>query len=233
MMISAVIPVLNEEACLRRALTSVIDQAGPYEIVVCDGGSYDDSVKVAREMSDRLVVAGGGRGPQICEGIRHCSGEIILILHADTILGPLAFESIRAALCDRSVSGGNFRVIFDGDTDFAIWLTRFYESLRSRGIYYGDSAMFVRRSVYEKIGGMKPLALMEDFEFVKRLERHGGTVCIDAPPVVTSSRRFTSRKRWRIITQWIFIHSMFYLRMPSALLARHYRSASHSPAIND
>jgi len=233
MKISVIIPVLNEKTSLGKVLKAVVEQPKPFEIIVCDGRSEDGSARTALELSNRVVMARGGRGAQICEGIRHASGEVLLVLHADTVIGCSAFERIRTGLRDSDVSGGNFRVVFDGDTEFSTWLTKFYEWLRSKGVYYGDSAIFVRRSVFENIGGIKPLALMEDFDFVRRLERHGGTICIEDPPVVTSSRRFIKRKPWRIVAQWIVIHVMYYLRVSPRYLARLYQSATHSPSAHD
>jgi rSAM/selenodomain-associated transferase 2 len=233
MKISVIIPVLNEKTSLGKVLKAVVEQPKPFEIIVCDGGSEDGSERTALELSDRVVTARGGRGPQICEGIRHASGEVLLVLHADTVIGCSAFERIRTRLRDGAVSGGNFRVVFDGDTEFSTWLTKSYEWLRSKGVYYGDSAIFVRRSVFENIGGIKPLALMEDFDFVRRLERHGGTICIEDPPVVTSSRRFIKRKPWRIVGQWIVLHVMYYLGVSPRYLARQYQSAAHSPSAHD
>ena len=94
--------------------------------------------------------------------------------------------------------GGNFRLIFDGDTSFSRWLTKVSAWLRPLGIYYGDSGIFVRRTIYEALGGFRPIALMEDLDFVRRLERFGETCCIEDPPLITSSRRFDGRRRREI-----------------------------------
>ena len=121
--------------------------------------------------------------------------------------------------------GGNFRLLFDGNEPFSRWLNGFYAWIRSRGVYYGDSGVFVRRSVYEAIGGMRPLALMEDFDFIRRLEKSGRTCCIADPPLVTSSRRFHSRRPAAIVFGWLKIHALFYLGARSETLARLYNSA--------
>ena len=91
--------------------------------------------------------------------------------------------------------------------------------------------VFVRRDVFDRIGGIRPIALMEDYDLTRRLEHQGPTVCISQPPVVTSSRRFDGRKPWRIFTQGLVIHALFYLRVSPDRLARLYRSATHRPAI--
>ena len=66
-------------------------------------------------------------------------------------------------------------MLFDGDDPFSRWLDGFYVWLRSHGFYYGDSGIFVRRDVYDTMGGIRPIALMEDYDFVRRLEAHGNT----------------------------------------------------------
>ncbi len=120
--------------------------------------------------------------------------------------------------------GGNFRLDFDGGTGFDAWLTRFYAWIRARGFYYGDSGIFVRRSVYQLLGGMRPIALMEDYDFVRRLERAGPTICIDDPPLVTSSKRFAGRSPVAIVAGWLRIHALFHLGVSPDRLARIYDS---------
>ena len=130
---------------------------------------------------------------------------------------------------DPDTIGGNFRLLFDGGSDFAEWLTGFYASLRARGLYYGDSAMFIRRRVLNEIGGIPAIALMEDFELNRRMEKKGRTVCIDHPPAITSSRRFENRHPWAIFCQWVWIHAMYYARLSPEWLASSYRSHLHQP----
>ena len=230
MKISVIIPALNEAAALPATLAALATQEGAYEIILCDGSSTDGTLDLARDAGAIIITTARGRGQQLRAGAARATGDVLLFLHADTVLAQGAFDAVREALADPAIGGGNFRVVFDGETDFAAWLTRFYGWFRGHGLYYGDSAIFVRRTVYDAIGGVRPLALMEDYDLVRRLERGSRTVCIDDPPVVTSSRRFDSRKPWRIFTQWLVIHALYYARVRPALLARLYRSASHHPA---
>ena len=85
--------------------------------------------------------------------------------------------------------------------------------------------MFVRREVYDAIGGMRPIALMEDFDFNRRLERVGMTCCIEELPLVTSSRKFEGRRPLGIIWGWLMIHALYYLKIPPDRLARLYYGA--------
>ena len=214
-------------ASLRR---QEIDQQTALEIIVCDGGSTDGTAAFARDAGATIVSTERGRGQQLAAGAKRAMGDVLVFLHADTVLAPGAVRAVSDALADPGIAGGNFRVLFDGPSDFAAWLTGYYAWLRSHALYYGDSVIFVRRTVYDSIGGIKPIALMEDYDLVRRLEAFGQTICIDTPPVVTSSRRFEGRKPWRIYAQWVIIHALYYLRVRPSLLARLYRSAAHRPA---
>lgn len=137
--------------------------------------------------------------------------------------------AIRNSLRDLSIVGGNFRIAFDGDDAFAIWLTGFYAWFRRKGLYYGDSAIFVRRSCYLALGGIRPIALMEDLDFSRRLECCGPTVCIAEPSVKSSSRRFIGRRPVAIFSQWIYLHALYYAGFPPERLARLYNSRRLKP----
>lgn len=232
MLISVIIPTLNEADMLPAALASLLGQRDPVEIIVCDGGSEDGTVSLAHAAGTRIVTTARGRGQQLAAGARLAAGDVLVFLHADTVLAPGALCAIERALAEPSVGGGNFRVLFDGPSAFAAWLTGYYARLRRHALYYGDSVIFVRRTVYDSIGGIRPIALMEDYDLVRRLEAFGPTVCIETPPVVTSSRRFEGRRPWWIYVQWMIIHALYYLRVRPALLARLYRSSAHRPALD-
>jgi len=230
MLISIIIPTLNEALMLPATLASLGRQEGDREIIVCDGGSTDATVDIARDAGATIITTARGRGQQLAAGAARAAADVLVFLHADTVLAPGALQAIGNALADPTIAGGNFRVLFDGPSDFAAWLTEYYARLRSHALYYGDSAIFLRRAVYDSIGGIKPIALMEDYDMVRRLEAFGPTICIDTPPVITSSRRFEGRRPWRIYCQWVMIHALYYLRVRPGLLARLYRSAAHRPA---
>ncbi len=83
----------------------------------------------------------------------------------------------------------------------------------------------MRREVYQRIGGVRPIAVMEDLDFSRRLERAGKTICIDEPAIISSSRRFAGRKPWRIVSGWIVLHTLYYLGVSPERLARLYNSA--------
>jgi rSAM/selenodomain-associated transferase 2 len=224
-MISVVIPTLNEAARLPCLLDSLAREDADHEVIVVDGGSEDETVAIAARRGSMTIGSRPGRGHQLRAGAAIARGTVILFLHADSIVAPRALSAIAEAFkADPRLIGGNFRLLFDGPSGFSRWLTRFYAWLRRHGVYYGDSGLFVRRDVYDALGGIPPIALMEDYAFVRRLERSGPTRCIDDPPLMTSSRRFTRRRPAAIVLNWLLIHALFHLGVPPDRLAALYDS---------
>ncbi len=222
-MISVVIPTLDEEGRLGGLLDALAREPGPTDIVVADGGSRDRTAAVAAAHGARVVEAPRGRGQQLAAGAALARGEILLVRHADMGFPAGSLARIEQALAAAPAAvGGNFRIVFDGDSAFSRRLTRVYNCMRSRGLYYGDSGIFARRAAYDAIGGFRPLAVMEDYDFVARLERHGPTIRIDGPPLVASSRKFTGRPGWRIVWGWLWIHALYHLGVSPDRLARIY-----------
>lgn len=224
-MISVIIPTLNEAGRLGGLLSGLAAQAGGHQIIVADGGSTDGTVGIARRFGVELAPPAGGRGAQLCSGARLARGEILLFLHADTLFPADGLALIGRVLAQTpEIVGGNFRVLFDGQRPFSRWLTRFYAWLRRRGLYYGDSAIFLRRAVFDEIGGLRPIALMEDYDLARRLEKSGPTLCIEQSPVITSSRRFEGRRAPAIVFGWLKIHALYHLGVSPERLARIYGS---------
>jgi rSAM/selenodomain-associated transferase 2 len=224
-MISVVIPTLNEASRLTPLLAALASEPTPHEVIVADGGSADSTRAVAAAFGAAVVVTPPGRGRQIRAGAVRAQGDVLLFLHADSRFPAGGLAAVVRVLAERShCPGGNFRLVFDGADPFSRWLDGFYAFIRARGFYYGDSALFVRRCVYDSLGGMRPLALMEDYDFVRRLERVGQTCSIAEPPLVTSSRRFRGRHPAAIVFGWLGIHALYYLGVDSDVLARLYDS---------
>ncbi len=222
-MISVVVPTLDEASNLARLLGELAREQTPHEVVVVDGGSTDGTADQALAGGARLIHSARGRGRQLADGAAAAEGDPLLFLHADSRFPPGGLAAIRHTLAgDPAPGGGNFRLIFDGDDGFSRRLTRFYAWLRRHNLYYGDSGIFLRREVYDQIGGIRPIALMEDYDLVLRLQRHGPTACIEDPPLVTSSRRFRERHPARIVAGWLAMHALFHLKVPPDRLARWY-----------
>jgi len=225
MLISIIIPTLNEAGRLPSLIGRLASEPVPHEVIVVDGGSEDGTEDAARALGVIAFQSDRGRGQQLKAGCERADGDVLLQLHADTVFPTGGLVALRDALeSDPELIGGNFRILFDGQTRFDDWLNGFYAWFRGYGLYYGDSGIFVRREVYEQIGGVRPIAVMEDLDFSSRLERSGKTACIDEPPVISSSRRFAGRKPWRIVSGWIVLHTLYYLGVSPDRLAVLYNS---------
>ncbi len=225
-LVSVVVPVLDEAAALPGLLDHLAALPGRFEVVVVDGGSRDGSADIAREHPSRPTVCTSepGRARQMNCGATESTGEVLLFLHADTVLPRDAYAAIVAALRDPHVQGGNFALRFDGEDRFSQRLASWYRVQRRAGIYYGDSAVFVRREVFDHLGGYRPLPIMEDYDFVRRLEKRGRTACL-AGPAVTSARRWRALGVPRTVFSWFVIRWLFVAGVSPARLARLYRLA--------
>ncbi len=232
-MISVVIPTLNEAENLQPLLERLLAETVVPEIIVVDGGSDDGTPQVGLSSGVHFIPSPAGRGVQLHAGAAAASGDVLLFLHADCRFPQGGLARIKRVLsANPECIGGNHRLIFDGTDSFSQWLDGFYAWIRSHGVYYGDSGIFVRRAALEAVGGIRPIALMEDFDLVRRLERYGETICISDPPLVTSSRRFEGRHPGAIVWGGLKINALYYLGVPPSRLARIYdseRRADHSP----
>ena len=125
------------------------------------------------------------------------------------------------ALGDAEVIAGNFRVRFDGPRLAARFLTWLYPRLRFFRLCYGDSAIFVRREAYERVGGFKPFPIFEDLDLMRRLRKWGRVVHL-SDVVVTSSRRFEGRSFAVTFARWASLQVLYWLGVKPSTLARFY-----------
>jgi len=222
-LISIVVPVLDEERTIAGLLDHLASLAGRFEVIVADGGSRDATPGLAREHPLRPLVlqATRGRASQCNAGAAASRGSALLFLHADTRLPADAHRSLAEALADPSIAGGNFELQFDGADRFSRLLGAWYAVQRRAGIYYGDSAIWLRRSVFERLGGFLAMAIMEDYDLVRRLERTGRSACLPGP-AHTSARRWQRLGLPRTIASWVVIRWLFIAGVPPARLSRLY-----------
>ena len=220
MRISVVIPTLNEEACLAETLTAVRNLR-PHEILVADGGSTDRTVEIA-SASAQVVPSPKGRGVQQRTAAAKASGDVLWFLHADTTPGPGALTAIQECLQTEKTAGGNFSLCFDGDSRSAGQLTRIYPWLRSLGLCYGDSGIFVRKNVYLEAGGFQAYPLFEDIDLVRRIRRIGAFRTIDET-LTTSSRRFENRNFALMFTEWTALQMLYWAGVSPHRLASLYK----------
>jgi rSAM/selenodomain-associated transferase 2 len=189
--ISIVIPAWNEELELPRTLEALEPGQVAREIIVVDAGSTDRTVAVAQAAGARIVQANRRqRAHQLNLGAQSAAGNILLFLHADTLLPPGGLGQIVRALSCPSIGGGAFARRFDSSAPF-LKMTALLTDLRNGmiGWHLGDQAMFVRRDIFFAAGGFPPFDRFEDLEFSRRLGRCTRLVTL-RPPVVTSARRF-------------------------------------------
>jgi rSAM/selenodomain-associated transferase 2 len=218
--ISIIIPVLNEESTIRPLLESLQDY-GADELLVADGGSVDHTVEIASRHA-RIVHASTGRAVQMNAAAAVASGDVLLFLHADSQLGAAALNVVRSAMADNGIVGGNFDVQYQGKDLVAGAFTRINRWRRWFGIFYGDSGIFCRRSVFQSLGGFLPWPIMEDYEFARRLRRAGRLAYLNEP-IWVSDRRWRKNGLFSTMASWFFIQSLYYAGVPPKHLARLYR----------
>ena len=199
-MVSVVIPTLNEAGSLPAILTALEKAAGgtAYEVIVADGGSTDGTGELAGTLGCRCVRwSRAQRAAQMNAGAALADGSVLLFLHADTLLPVGALAGIEAACARPGVAGGGFARRYDSPSRW-LRLTCWLAEGRNRwfGWHLGDQAIFVRRPVFEQLGGFRDLDLFEDVDFSRRLGRMGSVVTLQ-PPVLTSARRFRRRGPFR------------------------------------
>ncbi len=220
--ISVVIPCLNEAAICQARLAALqgLRSAG-HELILVDGGSDDGTPELARGLVDSLLASPAGRARQMNAGARQASGEILWFLHLDSQVPPEAAGAIGQA----AISGpgwGRFDVRLDGRAPLLRVVERMM-NLRTRltGIVTGDQGLFVRRALFERVGGFPEIALMEDIAISKRLRRIASPARLRGP-LVTSGRRWEREGVLRTVLLMWFLRAAYWLGADPAWLARIY-----------
>ena len=225
--LSIVIPTLNAGGELPGALACLMQgvEAGLVrELVVSDGGSTDGTVALAEEVGARVIPGPPGRGTQIARGVAGSKGDWILILHADTQLGEGWVEAVERLMA-RAASGepraGYFRLRFRAKGVMA-GVTAGWANLRSRlfGLPYGDQGLVLPRVLYEEVGGMPDMPLMEDVAIARRLR--GRLVALDAE-AATSAARYQATGWIRRGARNLWTLARYMMGADPKALARAYR----------
>lgn len=199
--VSVIVPALNEAGAIGALVRSLAEQfeAPSFQVVLADGGSHDGTLDRFRDLTrawtgparraDSVIAASAGRARQMNLGAAAALGEVFLFLHADTLLPSRGLAAVTESLADPRVAGGGFRLAYR-EPDRRLRIIAGWATIRSRilGIHYGDQAIFVRRRVFERLGGFPDIPLFEDLRF-SRLLRRAGRVRTLPIAVATSGRR--------------------------------------------
>jgi len=221
--ISVIIPALNEAGNIVRTLDSLqpMRRRG-HEIIVVDGGSDDETLAISRPLTDQLVEATRGRANQMRAGAAVASGAVIWFLHADTVPPGSADRLILNELVQPDCRWGFFNVLFPGDS-LMLKVVALLMNLRARitGIATGDQGIFITRVLYEKIGGIPAIPLMEDIALSRTLKRY-------TRPAVIRKKLVSSPRRWEkhgvtktILMMW-GLRLAYFIGVDPARLAKYY-----------
>jgi rSAM/selenodomain-associated transferase 2 len=217
--ISIVIPTLNEARALPETVRRARALPEVREIIVVDGGSSDETRRIAEELGCKVILSPAGRGAQLRVGAARASGDVVLLLHADTWLPPQSGHAALNCLRDVTVVAGGFWKRFHSRKLLLLgsrWRCAVRLVLGRR--IAGDQAMFIRRQALQDIGGVPDQPLMEDFELCRRLRKHG-RLALAGATLTTSARRFeklgvlrTYLRMWWVTTLYRFGTSASELR---------------------
>ena len=231
MLVSIIIITLNEadniEETIKSARLSARFPSGkqtPIEIIVSDGGSTDKTLDIAQKIVDKVISGPRGRYLQLNNGAAHSHGDILLFLHADTILPESAIIKILYRLKDANTIGGGFKKYWNWNPmvkrssflKFASFIWQKYDNWQVKLLrtFPGDNAIFVRKSIFQEINGFRPLWICEDLDFSSRLKKYGKKrfIYIDSA-VLTSTRRFEKYGFFNLIFTWFLIFLFWRLGM--------------------
>jgi len=218
-----VMPLLNEAKALELEIENLMTLS-IHEWVYSDGGSTDGTLELLQDRDISICQSGKGRALQMNAGAKLCQSDILLFIHADTHLCEHHIQAIKELMQDDAIAGGRFDVQLSGE-HWAFRMIEWFMNHRSclTGISTGDQCQFVRREVFESMGGFPEQALMEDVEFSKRLKQHGKVACRHQK-ITTSSRRW--EKHGIVKTIWLMwkLRFLYWLGSSPEKLSRMYRN---------
>ena len=219
--ISVIVPALNEEQGLGATLAGIPRIPGD-EVIVVDGGSTDDTIAIAQQSCAVVLHSPAGRALQMNCGAEHARGEVLLFLHADTVLPEGGLDAVRAAMQHPQVVGGAFRLAFLPSTP-GLRLIAWGTNIRTRlgKLPYGDQALFVRRALFEELGGYAEVPFLEDVVLVQAIRRKGPLAFLHHT-VHTSGRRWQQRGLLTTTLRNALIITLYFCGISPATLKRWY-----------
>jgi rSAM/selenodomain-associated transferase 2 len=228
-MISVVIPTLNAQAELGATLSALVPAAVDglvRQVVISDGGSTDDTARIAEAAGAEFISGSGGRGVQLRLGAEAARCPWLLFLHADTALEP-GWEREAVGFMQRANEGaararaGYFRFRLDDRGAMPRLLEKMvaFRCALFR-LPYGDQGLLIPRALYDEIGGFSPIPLMEDVDLIRRLGRRRLSM-LDAN-AVTSPRRYRSDGYLPRIARNLYCLALYYFKVPPAEIVKRY-----------
>lgn len=224
MRISVIVPTLNESD----SIVATLDRLKPFrmdghEVIVVDGGSQDETVKLATSRADKIIKSAPSRAQQMNIGASHASGDVLWFLHADTLVPADAAQLILRVFENQKNQWGRFNIRLSGKHLLLRMVERLM-NLRSRitGIATGDQGIFVQREAFDSVGGFMPIPLMEDLDISKRLKKLSRPYCVDAK-LITSSRRWEENGVLRTILLMWRLRLAYALGVSPEKLAHDYK----------
>jgi rSAM/selenodomain-associated transferase 2 len=203
-MISIITPVLNEEENIRRFMDHVNGLDGEFELILIDGGSSDGTMEeIEKERQDfshhiKVLESERGRGLQMNRGTREANGDIFLFLHVDSEIERDSLKVIEQRIYEDGIIGGGFFHSFQNPDAFLRFSSAFGNSqARLTRIFYGDFGIFIRRDVFEKMGGYQEIPFLEDVELCRSAKKFGEMVQIDRL-IATSPRRYEKKGKFEL-----------------------------------
>lgn len=227
-MITVVVPTLNAEkglaACLTALVTATVEGI-VREVIVVDGGSSDRTGEIIDQAGATLVRSAAGRGRQLATGANQARMPWLLFLHPDTMLEP-GWEREAATFMERVDSGARsaaaaaFRFSID-EPGIGSRLAELRVAARGAllRLPYGDQGLLIPRRLYRQLGGYKPLSLMEDVDFMRRIGRRR-TVILRARAISTAARARGGDLRNGLRN--LSCLALHHLRVPAGMIARLY-----------
>ena len=229
-MISIIIPVINEAGFIENMLQSLLmlrDEAN-FEILIADGGSSDATIQIASQHA-RIVKSPAGRAIQQNTAARQASGDIFFFAQAHMTIPKGTLRTIQKTITRDNYDGGGFSNLFSGHNEKIkrlgrILNFRFFDNDHGENtIFFGDNGIFVRKTVFEAMGGFREIPIMEDYDFSQRLRENYRVKRILQPRLLISPRRHLENGFLKTRLQWILIKKLYLLGVSPERLNRWYR----------